>query len=127
MTSPHALRIKTVLEPFWNPLLFSKAHGLNGCRQYPNYPAVPLSHLTRLEGCPDILMRHQQCRSLQILFLVCFSAELIPFACKHVFLQAWREMAVVPLNHANACAHLHSKRVYIHPVVEQGKGRIGVA
>ena len=35
-------------------------------------------------------------------------------------------MAVMPLNHANACAHLHSKRVYIHTIVEQGKGRIGV-
>ena len=32
----------------------------------------------------------------------------------------------MPLNHANACAHLHSERMYIHPVVEQGKGRIGV-
>jgi len=35
-------------------------------------------------------------------------------------------MAVVPLNHANACAHLHSKRVYVHAIVEQGKGRVGV-
>ena len=35
-------------------------------------------------------------------------------------------MTVVPLNHANACAHLHSKRVYVHAIVEQGKGRIGV-
>ena len=35
-------------------------------------------------------------------------------------------MAVVPLDHANACAHLYSKRVYIHPIVEQGKGRVGV-
>jgi len=32
----------------------------------------------------------------------------------------------VPLNHANACAHLHSQSVYIHPIVEQGKGRVGV-
>ena len=35
-------------------------------------------------------------------------------------------MTVVPLNHANACAHLHSKRVYVHAIVEQGKGRVGV-
>ena len=33
----------------------------------------------------------------------------------------------MPLNHANACAHLHSKRMYVHPVVEQSKGRVGVA
>ena len=35
-------------------------------------------------------------------------------------------MTVMPLNHANACAHLHSKRVYVHAVVEQRKRRIGV-
>ena len=32
----------------------------------------------------------------------------------------------MPLNHANTGAHLHSQRVDIHPIVEQGKGRIGV-
>ena len=32
----------------------------------------------------------------------------------------------MPLNHADRGAHLHSKRVYIHPIVEQGKGRVGV-
>ena len=35
-------------------------------------------------------------------------------------------MTVMALNHANACAHLHSQRMYIHTVVEQGKGRISV-
>ena len=35
-------------------------------------------------------------------------------------------MAVMPLNHANRRTHLHSKRVDIHAIVEQGKGRIGV-
>ena len=35
-------------------------------------------------------------------------------------------MAVMALNHANACAHLHSKCVDIHSIVEQRKGRIGV-
>ena len=35
-------------------------------------------------------------------------------------------MAVMPLNHANACAHLHSKRVYVHAIVEEGKRGIGV-
>ena len=28
-------------------------------------------------------------------------------------------MAVMALNHANACAHLHSKCVDIHSIVEQ--------
>ena len=35
-------------------------------------------------------------------------------------------MAVVSLNHANRRAHLHRKRMYIHAVVEQRKGRVGV-
>ena len=35
-------------------------------------------------------------------------------------------MAVVPLNHANRCTHLHSKRVDIHTIVEQRKGRVCV-
>ena len=52
--------------------------------------------------------------------------QLIPLASEHVFLQAWRQMAIMPFNHANACAHLHSKRVDIHAVVEQGKRGIGV-
>ena len=28
-------------------------------------------------------------------------------------------MAVMPLNHSNAGAHLYSQRVYIHSIVEQ--------
>ena len=52
--------------------------------------------------------------------------QLIPLTSQHVLLKAWRKMAVMSLNHANACAHLHSEGMYIHPVVEQGKGRIGV-
>ena len=35
-------------------------------------------------------------------------------------------MAVVPLNHSNAGAHLYRKRVYIHSIVEQCKRSIGV-
>ena len=52
--------------------------------------------------------------------------QLIPFAREHILLEARREVTVMPLNHANAGAHLHSKRMYVHPIVEQGKGRIGV-
>ena len=36
-------------------------------------------------------------------------------------------MAVMPFNHADAGAHLYRQRMYIHAVVEQRKGRIGVA
>ena len=50
----------------------------------------------------------------------------MPLACEHILLQTRREMAVMPLNHANACAHLHSQRVYVHAVVEQRKGRVSV-
>ena len=35
-------------------------------------------------------------------------------------------MTVMPLNHANAGAHLNRECMYIHPIVKQGKGRIGV-
>jgi hypothetical protein len=35
-------------------------------------------------------------------------------------------MAVVPLNHSNAGAHLYRQRVYIHSIVEQCKRSIGV-
>ena len=49
------------------------------------------------------------------------------FPREHVLLKARREMAVMPLNHANACAHLHSKRMYIHPVVQQRERGIGMA
>ena len=35
-------------------------------------------------------------------------------------------MTVMPLNHANAGAHLNRECMYIHPIVEQGKGRVGV-
>jgi hypothetical protein len=52
--------------------------------------------------------------------------QFIPLACEHVLLEAWREVTVMPLNHPNACTHLHSKRMYVHPIVEQGKGRISV-
>ena len=36
-------------------------------------------------------------------------------------------MAVMPFNHADAGAHLYRQRMYIHTVVQQRKGRIGVA
>ena len=48
-------------------------------------------------------------------------------AREHVLLQTWRQMAVMPFNHADAGAHLYGQRMYIHAVVEQRKGRIGVA
>ena len=35
-------------------------------------------------------------------------------------------MTVMPLNHVNRRAHLHSKRVDIHSIIEQGKSRIGM-
>jgi hypothetical protein len=53
--------------------------------------------------------------------------QLIPLACDHIFLKSRREVTVVPFNHANAGAHLHSKSVYVHSVVEQSESRIGVA
>ena len=40
--------------------------------------------------------------------------QLIPLSCQHILFAARRKMAVVPLNHANACAHLHSQRMYFH-------------
>ena len=49
------------------------------------------------------------------------------FAREHVLLQARRQMAVMPFNHADAGAHLYRQRMYIHAVVEQRKSRIGVA
>ena len=36
-------------------------------------------------------------------------------------------MSVMPFNHADAGAHLYRQRMYIHTVVKQRKGRIGVA
>ena len=36
-------------------------------------------------------------------------------------------MAVMPLDHADACAHLYRQCMYIHAVVQQRKGRISVA
>ena len=36
-------------------------------------------------------------------------------------------MAVVPFDHADAGAHLYGQCMYIHTVVQQRKGRIGVA
>ena len=44
--------------------------------------------------------------------------QLIPLAREHIFLEAWGEVTVMPLNHADLCAHLYGKRMYIHPVVE---------
>jgi hypothetical protein len=43
------------------------------------------------------------------------------------FLQPWREMAVVALNHANRSAHLYGEGMYIHTVVQQCECRVGVA
>ena len=43
-----------------------------------------------------------------------FFAQFVAFACKHFLVQAWREMAVVPLYHSDAGAHLYRQRVYIH-------------
>ena len=40
--------------------------------------------------------------------------HLILLARKHIPLKPWRQMTVVPLNHANRRSHLHSKRVDIH-------------
>ena len=40
--------------------------------------------------------------------------QLIPLAREHVLLEARSEMTVMALNHANACAHLHSQRMYFH-------------
>ena len=50
----------------------------------------------------------------------------ISFACEHFFAQARCKMAVVPLNHSNAGAHLYGQRVYIHSIVEQCKRSVGV-
>ncbi len=45
---------------------------------------------------------------------------------EHLFTRAWRKMAVVPLYHSNAGAHLYRQRVYVHTIVEQCKRSVGV-
>ena len=44
--------------------------------------------------------------------------QLIPFAREHVLLEPWGEVTVMPLNHANACAHLYGEGMYVHTIVE---------
>ena len=51
----------------------------------------------------------------------------MPLACEHVLLQTRCEMAVVALNHANACTHLYGQCVDIHSVVQQRERGIGVS
>lgn len=59
--------------------------------------------------------------------MILISAEFISFAREHVFLEPWRKMAVVALNHANAGAHLYGQGVNIHTIVYQSKCRVSMA
>ena len=50
----------------------------------------------------------------------------MPLARKHVLLETRCKVAVVPLNHADACAHLYRQCVDIHTVIQQRERGVGV-